>query len=323
MKNTNIMIAALVLTTSGIATNATAGPCDDGISLVNPLTGMVEIHGVDIGNGEVVNTLSEIGNDGLLIIRDITPGSSINPSNRFNPSTSQVELDCVISGPDTLRGTLNVIPDGNDIKLQVADAGNVFDVTQTRDWTINFNNDFPDEVVMFNTLNRANIPGSLGNFETIGDQITLNFGFNDSTSTFRGTTSPGRFEGFFTHRDQNGTFVATPSNPVQTAPLNESRFQVEVEWRNDTGSGPGDAILATDDSAAFFFFDPSTVDTLVRVFDGCAFNDHFWVFASAATNVEFTLTVTDTNSGEEKVYDNPLGGASRAITDTSAFATCP
>ncbi len=41
------------------------------------------------------------------------------------------------------------------------------------------------------------------------------------------------------------------------------------------------------------------------------------------TDVEYTLRVTDTASGEIQTYFNPLGVASPAITDTGAFATCP
>ena len=36
-----------------------------------------------------------------------------------------------------------------------------------------------------------------------------------------------------------------------------------------------------------------------------------------------TLTVTDTETGQTRSYDNPLGNCAPAVTDTSAFATCP
>ena len=55
----------------------------------------------------------------------------------------------------------------------------------------------------------------------------------------------------------------------------------------------------------------------------CGTNDNYWVFAASTTNVEYTVTVTDTESGRTKQYTNPLGVSSPAITDTSAFATCP
>ena len=54
------------------------------------------------------------------------------------------------------------------------------------------------------------------------------------------------------------------------------------------------------------------------------FSDEFWVFACAATtNVEYTLTVTDTVTGSVRTYENDLGQAAQAVTDTDAFATCP
>jgi hypothetical protein len=43
----------------------------------------------------------------------------------------------------------------------------------------------------------------------------------------------------------------------------------------------------------------------------------------AATDVEYTLTVVDTQTGQVQVYFNPQGNPSPLVTDTSAFATCP
>ena len=62
---------------------------------------------------------------------------------------------------------------------------------------------------------------------------------------------------------------------------------------------------------------------LVRVVDGCGFNDHFWVFAASSTDVEYTLTVTDTLSGEVQELFSPLTSVFDPIQDTRAFATCP
>jgi hypothetical protein len=47
------------------------------------------------------------------------------------------------------------------------------------------------------------------------------------------------------------------------------------------------------------------------------------VFAAATTNVEYTLTVTDTRTSVSKVYMNELGQPAAAVTDTQAFSTCP
>ena len=83
----------------------------------------------------------------------------------------------------------------------------------------------------------------------------------------------------------------------------------------------GDAGLA--DTGNFFFFDPNNTEFLIKVLDGSngAFGN-FWVFNAATTNVEYTLTVTDTETGQTRNYEDP-GQSFPAITDTSAFATCP
>ncbi|MCP4662248.1 MAG: hypothetical protein GY856_43150, partial [bacterium] len=107
--------------------------------------------------------------------------------------------------------------------------------------------------------------------------------------------------------------------------LNQDRFQVRVTWKDFAGnSGPGRvAAPGSDDSGLFWFFSMDNWEMLVKVLDGCAVNDHFWVFAAATTNVETTLTVTDTATGRETSYFNELGVSAPAITDTAALASCP
>ncbi|MEM7351855.1 MAG: hypothetical protein AAF657_13740 [Acidobacteriota bacterium] len=106
--------------------------------------------------------------------------------------------------------------------------------------------------------------------------------------------------------------------------LNGSRFEAEVHWRDFTGStGTGFVVpLGSADSGLFWFFSDANWEMLIKVLDGCDINDHFWVFAAATTDVEYTLRVTDTGTGAVTEYSNPLGRAAPAITDTSAFATC-
>ena len=115
--------------------------------------------------------------------------------------------------------------------------------------------------------------------------------------------------------------------PADTALcLNDGRFRVELAWRDfqgNTGSGRVVPGVASADSGLLWFFAPGNWEVLVKVLDGCALNGHYWVFAAATTSVEYTLVVTDTASGEEARYENPLGRAAPAITDTQAFAACP
>lgn len=125
------------------------------------------------------------------------------------------------------------------------------------------------------------------------------------------------------------TVTITDDEPCESSEtvhcLRGSRFQVEVQWADFAGvTGVGStAPLRSDDSGLFWFFSPNNWEVLIKVLDACAINERFWVFAAATTNVEYTLTVTDTATGEIREYTNPLGQQADALTDTDAFATCP
>lgn len=105
----------------------------------------------------------------------------------------------------------------------------------------------------------------------------------------------------------------------------DDRFQASVDWRiRDGSTGTGRTIdIGKVDSGLFFFFDEDNAEMLIKVLDGCPVNDHYWVFFAATTDVEFELTITDTQTGATEIYNNPLGQPADAVTDISAFATCP
>lgn len=108
--------------------------------------------------------------------------------------------------------------------------------------------------------------------------------------------------------------------------LNDGRFRVEVEWEDSQGgAGAGMAILPSDDSGEFWFFNPNNSELLLKVLDACNVpgSNAYWVFAAGLTNVEVTITVTDTQTGELRVYENDLGEPFQPVLDTSAFDTCP
>ncbi len=111
----------------------------------------------------------------------------------------------------------------------------------------------------------------------------------------------------------------------RTMCLDGGRFQVTADWRDVHGNtGPGSVSpLGEDYWGVFWFFSRMNGELLVKVLDGCEYNDYQWVFAAGATNVEYTLTVTDTVTGESRTYDNPQGMAAAPVLDTAAFATCP
>jgi hypothetical protein len=106
----------------------------------------------------------------------------------------------------------------------------------------------------------------------------------------------------------------------------DGRFKVGVEWADFGGaSGSGRRVggtMRTADSGFFYFFGADNWELLIKILDGCRINGRFWVFAAATTNVGYAITVTDTVTGEERVYSNALGTLPTAIADVEAFATC-
>lgn len=111
--------------------------------------------------------------------------------------------------------------------------------------------------------------------------------------------------------------------------LHNGRFKIEVEWLTSSGDS-GSAMVAegvgSSDSGIFYFFDPANWEMLIKVLDGCSQPpplDNYWVFFAATTDVQFTMTVVDTEADETAVYTNPQHHPANAVTDTSALATCP
>ncbi|MES1244089.1 MAG: right-handed parallel beta-helix repeat-containing protein [Acidobacteriota bacterium] len=100
--------------------------------------------------------------------------------------------------------------------------------------------------------------------------------------------------------------------------LNNGRFRVSLNWKAQGTQGAGQAVPLTADTGYFWFFSPANIEVALKVLDGRGLNGHFWVFYGALTNVEYEITVTDTETGHSVTYRNPAGQfASRA--DTSAL----
>jgi hypothetical protein len=103
--------------------------------------------------------------------------------------------------------------------------------------------------------------------------------------------------------------------------LSGGRFQIEVTWQDFAGNtGRGHAVPLSADTGYFWFFGASNVELIVKVLDGRGLNGHHWVFYGALSNVEYTVTVTDTQTGDVKTYLNPSGRFA-SVGDTSAFPT--
>jgi subtilisin-like proprotein convertase family protein len=98
------------------------------------------------------------------------------------------------------------------------------------------------------------------------------------------------------------------------------RFKVQVAWQvpSQGNSGAGTAVPLTADTGYFWFFSSNNIELVVKVVDGRAVNGHFWVFYGALTNVQYTITVTDSLTGDVRSYVNPDGNLA-SVADVSAF----
>ncbi|HWN45064.1 MAG TPA: ELWxxDGT repeat protein [Thermoanaerobaculia bacterium] len=118
------------------------------------------------------------------------------------------------------------------------------------------------------------------------------------------------------------TGKATAANCAPSATrlcLQGGRFAVEIQWTDFQGNhGVGKAVSLTGDTGYFWFFNEDNVEVVLKVLDGRPLNDKFWVFYGALSSVEYTITVTDTQTGKTRTYHNPPGRLA-SVADTSAF----
>ncbi|HEX4494328.1 MAG TPA: hypothetical protein VIE43_01555 [Thermoanaerobaculia bacterium] len=129
----------------------------------------------------------------------------------------------------------------------------------------------------------------------------------------------GSFYGVFAQR-----FQPPPCVPSATALcLGGGRFQVQVSWQEPAGAtGAGQTVPLSADTGAFWFFDPSNLELMIKVLDARAVNGYFWVYFGSLSNVEFTVTVTDMTTGAVKTYHNPQG-VFGSVADDRAFQEAP
>lgn len=106
----------------------------------------------------------------------------------------------------------------------------------------------------------------------------------------------------------------------QTLCLRSDRFRVTAQWSvpSQSEAGTGQAVPITSETGSFWFFSNANLEVMIKVLDGRSVNGRFWVFYGALTNVEYTLTVTDTQTRAVKTYFNPQGQLT-SVADTGAF----
>ncbi len=139
----------------------------------------------------------------------------------------------------------------------------------------------------------------------------------DATGTYLHASTPS---GAFDYQLASTSCVAD----AHTLCLNEGRFSVAASFQTTPSgpSAPATAVPLTSDTGYFWFFDPSNIELVLKVLNGCSVNNKYWVFAGGLTDVGVQLKVADTVTGTVKMYSNSVATSFQPIQDSSAFP-CP
>ena len=103
--------------------------------------------------------------------------------------------------------------------------------------------------------------------------------------------------------------------------LNNARFQARVTFSvpsQGITNAPAQAVPLTGDTGYFWFFSANNVEITLKVVDGRAFNGFFWAFYAALSDVAYTITITDMDTGAVKSYSNSQGSLA-SVADVRAF----
>jgi hypothetical protein len=103
--------------------------------------------------------------------------------------------------------------------------------------------------------------------------------------------------------------------------LSQGRFTVKADWQNqfNGASGSGVPIPASDSTGFFYFTDPSNYELVVKILE---INGAIKVFYAELTNLHFTITVTDNETGAVKTYQNTPGDCG-GLDDNAFQAAAP
>jgi hypothetical protein len=241
---------------------------------------------------------------------------SVSPSSAQNLIV--IPMGAASSGPRQL--TAEAIPSAPSNLQAFAVSANQINLT----WVDNSSDE---------TEFRLEIRTASGTYQDVGTSIPANVtgaqvhGLAPSTTYFfrikaRNASGDSAYsnETSATTEPSTSTCVTSPTAMC----LNGGRFRVEAAYRTAQGqSGQAHAVQLTDDSGYLWFFNSTNIEVVVKVLNACPVNNRYWVFAGGLTDVEVQLIVTDTQTGVQARYTNPLKKPFQPIQDTSTLGVCP
>ncbi len=134
-----------------------------------------------------------------------------------------------------------------------------------------------------------------------------------------------------------GACVADDTTLCIDSQVGDERFKLTLHYETALGGGQeGDAeaiplaSIGLRRGGLFSFFSLDNPEVLVKVLDGCAINNKFWVFVAPTTTLGYELRITDTvaalqgapREDYELIVTNTDGIDAPPVSDTAAFPTC-
>ncbi|HEX6865214.1 MAG TPA: hypothetical protein VF414_20465 [Thermoanaerobaculia bacterium] len=169
-------------------------------------------------------------------------------------------------------------------------------------------------------------------FPECGSPIPAEEGFRKTFEIEDPLELPGTYVAYVlvaNHPEANVFEIFEVRSPFPELALGD--FQVTVEWRNprDGSHGSGYATPLSEDSGAFWFFDPANLEVTVKILDGRPVNGHWWVFIASMTDLEMKVTIYDFSDGCFLLPVSPpacpvgtyvqTAGQNRNFVDVNAF----
>ncbi len=206
--------------------------------------------------------------------------------------------------------------DGLRVVLRNSQGDNIYDFTtrdpRYRDYDFPPSGELLDEADFTLVIPFLDDAKTLDIYDAISEDLLISIDLSNAIEAFCSENPT----------DSQCTSVS-PGNCVSSAQnlcLNNDRFSVVVDWSaaQSGESGQGTAVPLTSDSGYFWFFGENNVELLVKILDGRGVNGHFWFFWGAMTDVQYTITVTDTETGAVKQYHGTQG-VQQSGNDINAF----
>lgn len=105
--------------------------------------------------------------------------------------------------------------------------------------------------------------------------------------------------------------------------LHSGRFEVCASYRTRAGAeGVGVPIALTAESGGFWFFSPDNLEVVLKLLDGCGTNGNYWVYSAGLTDLEVTIGLIDTWSGQTWIFDNDQATPFPPVGEITSLPVC-